>query len=193
MHSISFGKKNPVAVCKVKDLATKKFVPVKMYEYDCKDIEDIQEVENLPNSFGFKQAIANEMRTKKAAWEKYSLNTGVSYYVMQEGNNNVLGIASVNISENTNGVKFIQTSQNSTHKYIGQTMLAALSKLTMNDGKEKFEISFPTDDAMGFYIYKCGFKHGDNFYSLEMSPKEMKKFVFKTQMKTRSSIVDIRG
>ena len=192
MYSISFGKKIPVTTCKVKDLTTKKYVPVKMYEYDCKDIEDIKEVENLPSHFGYKKVIADEMKTKKAAWEKYSLGTGVSHYVMQDNKGVVLGIASVKVQDSVNGVKFIQTSQNRTHKYIGQTMLASLSKIALNDGKEKFEICFPADDAISFYTNKCGFKHGKSFYHLEMSPKDMKKFVFKTQLKTHSPIVDIR-
>ena len=111
---------------------------------------------------------------------------------MQDKNGVVLGIASVKIDENKNGISYIQTSQNKTHKYIGQTMLAALSKITLNDGKEKIEIWFLTEEAMGFYTDKCGFKRGDSLYCLEMFPKDMKKFIFRTQLKSRAPIIDIR-
>ena len=192
MQSISFGQKIPVAECKVKDIKSDKFVPVRMYEYDCKDQSDIDEVRNLPSCFGYKTAIATDMETKKKAKEKYSIDTGVSHYIMQTEDGNPLGIASVRNNEETYGVKFIQTSQHSTHKYVGQAMLASMAKIAMNDNREKFEIRFPTNEAMGFYTHKCGFKHGESHYHLEMSQKDMKKFIFKTQLKTHSTIIDTR-
>ena len=194
MYSISFGKKTPVVMCKVKELATRKYVPVKLFEYDCKEQSDIDEVQNLPYDFYFyKTAIAREMETKKKAREKYSIDTGVSHYVMQDNNGDILGIASVRNDEETYAVKFIQTTQNSTHKYIGQTMLASMAKIALIDNRKVFEIYFPTDEAMGFYTHKCGFKHGDSYRNLVMLPKDMKKFIFKTQLKTHAPIVDIRG
>lgn len=192
MQSLYFGRKLPVAECKVKDIKTGKFVPVKMYEYDCKDETDIQEVLNLPFAFGFKTAIAREMETKKKAKEKYSIDTGISHYIMQTEDGNPLGIASVRNNEETYGVKFIQTSQHATHKYIGQTMLASMARIASNDDRKKFEIYFPTDEAMGFYTNKCGFKHGNSYRNLIMTPKDMKKFIFRTQLKTHAPIVDIR-
>lgn len=193
MQSVSFGRKIPVAECKVKDIKTGKFIPVKMYEYDCTEQSDIDEVENLPSNFYFyKTAVAREMETKKKAREKYSIDTGISHYIMQTNNNETLGIASVRNNEETYSVKFIQTTQNLTHKYIGQTMLASMAKIALNDNRKIFEISFPTDDAMGFYTHKCGFKHGNSYRNLIMSPKDMKKFIFRTQLKTHAPIVDIR-
>ena len=189
---VSFGRKIPVSACKVKDLKTGSFVPVKMYEFDCTEQSDIDEVRNLPSCFGYKTAIATDMETKKKAKEKYSIDMGVSHYIMQTENGETLGIASVRNNEETYGVKLIQTTQNSTHKYIGQAMLASMAKIAINDNREKFEIRFPTFEAMGFYKNKCGFKHGENQHHLEMSLKDMKKFIFKTQLKTRGTVVDIR-
>ena len=189
---ISFGKKIPVAECKVKDLRTGRFVPVKMYEYDCLDQSDIDEVKSLPDTFDYKNAISTEMRTKKNAKEKYFLDTGVSHYVMQTKEGETLGIASLQKDDESWGVKFLQTSQHSTHKYIGQTMLASIAKMALTDCKKRFEIFFPTDSAMGFYTKKCGFKPEDGAYHLQMFPKDMKKLIFKTQLKTRAQIVDTR-
>ena len=189
---ISFGKKIPVSECNVKDLRTRKFVPVKMYEYDCLDQSDIDEVKSLPDTFDYKNAISTEMRTKKNAKEKYFLDTGVSHYVMQTKEGETLGIASLQKDDESWGVKFLQTSQHSTHKYIGQTMLATIAKMALTDCKKRFEIFFPTDSAMGFYTKKCGFKPEDGAYHLQMFPKDMKKLIFKTQLKTRAQIVDAR-
>ena len=193
MQSVSFGRKIPIAECKVKDIKSGRYVPVKMYEFDCTEQSDIDEVKNLPSNFYFyKTAIATEMETKKRAKEKYSIDTGVSHYVMQSRNGEILGIACVRNNEETYGVKFIQTTQNSTHKYIGQTMLATMAKLALDDNRKKFEIFFPTDEAMDFYTKKCGFKKGDSYRNLEMYQKDMKKFIFRTQLKTHAPIVDIR-
>ena len=192
MQSVSFGRKIPVAECKVKDIQSGRYVPVKMYEFDCTEQSDIDEVKNLPSLFDYKTAIVTDMETKKQAKQKYSLDTCVSHYIMQTKEGETLGIASVRDNEEAYGVKFIQTSQHTTHKYIGQAMLASLARIALNDKKEKFEICFPTDEAMGFYTHKCGFKQGDSYYYLEMLPKDMKKFIFKTQIKTHAHIVDIR-
>ena len=193
MYSISFGKKIPVVTCKVKDLSSKKFVPVKMYEYDCREQSDIDEVKNLPVPFSYKTAIATEMETKKIAREKYSIDTGISHYIIESEQGIPLGIASVKNNEESYGVKFIQTSQNLTHKYVGQAMLASIAQIALNDNRKNFEIYFPTDDAMGFYTHKCGFKHCDSYRNLEMFEKDMKKFIFRTQLKTRAPIGDLRG
>ena len=192
LSSVSFGKKIPVSECKVKELGTGRFVPVKMYEYDCLDQSDIDEVKSLPASLSYKDAISTEMKTKKMAKEKLFLDTGISHYVMQTNEGETLGIASLKKDDESWGVKFLQTSQHSTHKYIGQSMLASIARMALTDSKKRFEIFFPTDSAMGFYTKKCGFKPEDGAYHLQMFPKDMKKLIFKTQLKTRAHIVDTR-
>ena len=189
---ISFGKKIPVSACKVKDLRTGKFVPVKMYEYDCLDQSDIDEVQSLPDSFNYKTSILKEMSAKKIAKEKYFLDTGVSHYVMQTKEGETLGIASLQKNDESWGVKFLQTSQHSSHKYIGQTMLASMARMALTDSKKRFEIYFPTDSAMDFYTKKCGFRPEEGSYHLQMFQKDMKKLIFKTRLKTRADIVDTR-
>ena len=105
---ISFGKKIPVSACKVKDLRTGKFVPVKMYEYDCLDQSDIDEVQSLPDSFNYKTSILKEMSAKKIAKEKYFLDTGVSHYVMQTKEGETLGIASLQKMMNLGALNFFR-------------------------------------------------------------------------------------
>ncbi len=191
MQLISFGKKIPVVSCKVKNNNTGKFEPAKLYEYDCKDTTDLEEFAKLPDYWGFKYAILSGMCEKKVYSDKHNLDTGVSYYVLKDKNEDTLGICSVKNDCDDFGVKLIQTTPAKTHKYVGQAMLASLAILGLNDNRNKFEIRYPTDEAMFFYTDKCGFKKGESKYHLEMDRKGMKKLVRNVQARTRSQIVDL--
>lgn len=194
ISSISFGKKIPVVKGKVKQLETGRFVNVKLYEYDCKDAEDIMEVKNLPSiNWSFCLLIANGMIEKKYAREKFSIDTGHSYYTLQDDNKNTLGIVAVKDSDDYLGVKFIETDGNIKYKYSGQTVLASLALMALHDKKNLFEIRFPNDEAIPFYVNKCGFKEENNSMHLSMNSKDMKKFVKRTQRRIHSPLIDIRG
>ena len=192
IQSISFGKQIPTISCKVKNNDTGKFVPATMYEYDCFDAEDIKDVEELP-SWGFKDVILNGMKTKKAAREKYGSDTETSFFVLKNEKGETLGLCYLYDRDNIPAIKFIQTNPNKKYKYAGQTMLAGLALKAQNDKKDKFEIRFATDEAKPFYIYKCGFKRGKDIYSLEMTTKELKKFLVKIFFRTHGKIEDIRA
>ncbi|MBE7705301.1 MAG: hypothetical protein E7Z90_05775 [Cyanobacteria bacterium SIG29] len=194
LSSISFGKKIPVVKGKVKQLETGRFVNVKLYEYDCMDAEDIIEVKNLPcNKWSFCLPISNGMVEKKYAREKFSIDTGYSYYTLQDDNKNTVGIVAVKDSDDYLGVKFIETDRGSKYKYSGQALLASLALMALRDKKNIFEIRFPTDEAIPFYVDKCGFKQENNSMHLSMNPKDMKKFVKRTQKRIHSPLIDIRG
>ena len=189
---ISFGKKIPVTTCKVRNNETRKFVPARLYEFDCKDEADIQEVKNLPLGWSFATTISSEMRAKKVAREKYDISTGHSFYVLKDNNYSTIGICSLKNDKDNFGVKFIETLTNGTCKYAGQAILASLALLALHDKRDKFEIRYPTDEAKDFYTSKCGFKQGDNLYHLQMDKKGMKKLVKKVQQRTHARVVDIR-
>ena len=52
INNISFTAKIPVSTCKVQDTITKEYVPATIFEYDCKDESDIEEIAHL-NEAGF--------------------------------------------------------------------------------------------------------------------------------------------
>ncbi len=191
IHSVSFGKKIPVAACRVKNNQTGKFERAKLYEYDCKDIEDLKEFASLPDYWGFKNAILSGMCEKKVALDKHNVSTGVSYYVLKDNQDETIGICSAKNDSDDYGVKLIQTTPTKSHKYTGQAMLAALALVGLNENRTKFEIRYPTDEAMMFYTDKCGFKKGESKYHLEMDRRGMKKLVRNVQARTRSQIVDL--
>ena len=43
-NNISFGKKIPLTTCQIQDKKTGNFVPATLFEYDCKDEDDILEI-----------------------------------------------------------------------------------------------------------------------------------------------------
>ncbi len=191
IQSVSFGKKIPVASCKVKNNHTGKFERAKLYEYDCKDLADLQEFAKLPDYWGFKDAILSGMCEKKVVLDKHNVSTGVSYFVLQDKNDETIGICSAKKSLTDYGVKLIQTTPLKSHKYTGQAMLAALALVGLKENRNKFEIKYPTDEAMTFYTDKCCFQKGESKYHLEMDRRGMKKLLRKVQARTHSQIVDI--
>ena len=193
ISSISFGKKIPTVSCKVKNNVTGKYVPATLYEYDCLDIDDIKEVESIPYRWGFKDVILNGMKTKKAAKEKYGIDTETSFFVLQDQYNRTIGLSYLYERDNELAVKFIQTDPDRMYKYAGQVMLAGHALTAMNDHYDKFAVRFATDEATPFYIYKCGFKRSKDVYSLEMTAKETKKFLRKIFFRTHGKIEDIRA
>lgn len=193
IQQVSFGKKIPVAKCKVRNNDTHKFIRAKLYEYDCMDESDILEVKSLPVGWGFAATISNEMQTKKAAREKYDISTNHSFYVLKDEKDSTIGICSVKNDEKYFGVKFIETLSNGSYKYAGQAILASLALIALHDKRNKFEVRYPTEEAKDFYTSKCGFRQGDSLYHLSMDRKGMKKFIKNVQFRTHSPIFDVRA
>ena len=198
IFSVSFGQKFPIASCKVKNNETGKFVPAILYEYDCNDPEDIREIESLSNEWKFKNAILDGMNTKKNVAEKYGLKAPSSFYALKDSKDQIIGISYLfkRTGKVSNDacltVKFIETKPNKIYKYAGQAMLASHALNALNDRYDKFEIRFPTDEATLFYKDKCGFKDGEDKYTLEMATIEIKKFLRKMFFRTHGRIKDIR-
>lgn len=191
ISSISFGKQIPVVNCQVKDNRTGEYIPVTMYEYDCYDQEDIEEVRNLPEFWTYNKAIANDMSEKKYCLEKLYSDAGISCYVLKTKKNETIGITSVRNSRNRSEVKLIQTAQNGRYKYAGQAMLASLALIALNDRKSTFKILYPTNEAMDFYRKKCKFKKIKKSSNLEMNEKGMRSFVKRTQLRTHAPLIDV--
>lgn len=197
-YSVSFGQKIPIANCRVRNNETGKFVPAILYEYDCKDKEDIEEIKNLAGDWKFKGVVLDGMQIKKNVQEGQTIEFPNRFYALKDLGDETIGISFLykrtNKLSKTNSlaVKFIETSPDKTYKYVGQAMLACHALSAMNDGYDRFEIRFPIDAAVPFYKEKCGFKDGEDEYTLEMTAKEIKKFLKKVFFKTHSKIEDIR-
>ncbi len=192
VSNISFGKKIPVVDCQVRDNRTGKYIPVTMYEYDCYDQADIDEMRNLPECWSYNRAIANDMSEKKYCLENLYSDAGISCYVLKNKKNETIGITSVRNSRTRSEVKLIQTAQNGKYKYAGQAMLASLALIALNDRKSTFKILYPTEEAMDFYKKKCKFKKSKQSSNLEMDQRGMKNLVKRTESRTHGPIIDVQ-
>ena len=192
MNTVNFGKKIPLTQCQIKDCKEDKYVPATFYELDCKDKEDILEVANLKGSWYFQNTIVRNMQVKHACQKISSRDTGSSFFILQKDNGPILGICQTKQSGNNLSVQFIESERAKTHKFVGQTMLASLGLKVIKENKNELKIDIPTTNAKPFYIDKCGFKECQNG-SLKMSTKHLQRFIRKTQKRTKSPLLDIRG
>ena len=63
-NNISFGKKIPLTTCKIQEKNTGNFVPATLYEYDCKDEQDILEIVFTGSQWYFSDSIVKNMGKK---------------------------------------------------------------------------------------------------------------------------------
>ena len=73
-NSISFGKKIPITSCQVQDKTTGNFLPATLYEYDCKDEQDILEVVFTGKQWYFSNSIIKNMEKKLKLNEIFTEN-----------------------------------------------------------------------------------------------------------------------
>lgn len=192
INAANFGQKIPLTQCQIKDKNKGKFVPATFYEVDCTDKEDILEIANLRGNWYFQNTITRNMQTKYACNKISSQEVGPSFFILKEDDGPILGISQVKQEGKNLSVQFIESSKDERHKYVGQTMLAALGLKVIQEDGDKLTISLPTDSAKPFYIEKCGFKECQNG-NLKMNSKHLHRFIRKTQKKTKAPLMDLRG
>ncbi len=191
--SVSFCKKIPIAKCKIMDLKKGKFVPATFFEVDCSDKKDITEIESARGNWDYKNVIVCGMKDKYddiKSGKKHSNNT--AFYIMEKNNGEILGLTQANNSKKKTSIDFIESKNGKKYKYVGQTMIAALTKAMKHQHKNTLAVPFPMPDTYGFYIGKCGFKPYKGTSSLYMKKPEMKELQNKTESKTHSQIIDLK-
>jgi len=92
ISSISFGAKIPVAKCQVLDKRENKFINATVYEYDCKDLEDIFEVGDLDESWEFQDLYTSSMHKKYIYQRDGRGDTGLSFYCLKNSDDEMLGV-----------------------------------------------------------------------------------------------------
>ena len=190
--SISFGQKIPTAQCSVLDKKKDRFIPAILYELDCSDSSDIDEISNIKAPMPFKNSIAANMRLKYAYQKISSRKGNLDFYIFQTDEEKTLGICQVKKVDNNIEIDYISTLQDKRYKYAGQSMLAAIGMRLLKKNGSKLIIGVSTEDALPFYTEKCGFKQTQN-EALKMNKKHIQKFIRRTQKKTNSPIIDLRG
>lgn len=209
INAAAFGKKVPLAEIKLKDKEKNKFVPARIYELDCTDTSDIDEVMKADGKWAFKASIIRNMNAKYSVRRISNGNYGPTsilgertsgeynvannrFYVTQLKDGSTVGMTQVHNRNSSLCIDFIESREDKRYKYVGQTLLAALGMdLLKHDGK-RILITAPTDSAVPFYVDKCGFQESINS-QLKMNKKNIKKFIRRTQKHINSPILDIRA
>jgi len=119
------------------------------------------------------------------------------FYVMEDSKGNCLCISELDkANEKQNSLDFIETApflstynrNGNRIRYIGETMLAFLVKLTKNENKKRFFIPLVAnrERTLNFYYVQCGFNRQGTTGSLVK--KNYDKFIHSNEQHTNSSI-----
>jgi len=184
---ISFGQKIPIAKTQIKSLKENAFVGATVYELDCKDESDFDEVDLSQTNWNYNLDILNNMRLKYQS----SIDTKEYFYILQGRDSETLALAQINVDDrNVASLEWLDSKENKPYKFVGQTMMATLAKEILKKGGHCFVVSCAKDDSKPFYINKCGFEDmgKDRLY---MDEVQMKKFILKTEEKT-GTILDLK-
>lgn len=194
VKNITFGRKIPLMKASVIDKMNGKKVPVTLSEYDCRNYaDDVRMFMNSCNSMDYARSIAGGM------WDKHcNSDLPYNFYVLEDENNKALCICETFSCINNIYIDFIESGHDDKHKYAGQTMIAMLGKMILNQKKNNLLVSFPVLSAMDFYIKKCGFKplQSKSLYNqltLIMENPKIPEFINKVQKKTGSEIIDLNA
>ena len=187
--NISFGKKIPIMQCQVQNVKTKSFVPSTVYEYDCEDKKDADDIDKIGGYWLFKPQIFFLAKDKHCQPKKYK-NSKI--YSLETSNGNTLGMMILDKDGNNNNVDLIETRYLCGHKYVGKTLLAAAAKETLKQGYDKLKINQPIQEVRSFYIDGCGFRE-TNGRPLEMNNEELISFIKNTEKAVHTSFIDLQG
>ena len=181
---ISFGQKIPIAKTQIKSLEENNFISATVFELDCRDKSDLDEVNFNNDDWHYDTDIRENMRDKNSIFNRRNIEIPNYFYILQTQENETLAIAQIDINKrNTASLEWLDTKTNKPYKFVGQTFLATLTKEIFKKGGHNIVIPYAIREAMPFYINKCGFENlGKN--RLYMNESQMKKFINATEEKT---------
>lgn len=188
INPISFGKKIPIAKCKIMDTQKQELVEANFFEYDCKDHKDNIEVSYLGGQWAFRETIATGMERKFRRYLRGKVQEPYKYYGLQTTDGKVLGLCNTADYATHTDVEYITRDLSKDYKYIGQMMLAQIAKQTLIENKKQLIIKNPLDYCQDFYEKSCGFEFCDDAYDMQMGRTRMTQFVMDIEDKTNCSI-----
>ncbi len=174
MFEISFGKKIPVANCKIKDIQKNRFVDATLYEFDCKDLSDIEEIKKLYGNWHFKNSVANEMRRKYSYFKNYKKQNNHHFFVL-EADKEPVGIAGIKHEEPNLILNYLESEHEGRYKYIGKNMINLFGKIAVKNHLKRIYIPIPLKSSRDFYIKKCMFKENKKDKTAKLSRFGMMK------------------
>ena len=187
--AISFGRKIPIAQCQIVSDKTNEYVPATIYEYDCKDRKDVDDINEIDGYWVFKSEILFNAKDKLQLPQKYK---NLRIFSLENNKGKTIGLMQCKESDNQFDISLLEKRFLDKHKYVGSVLLATAAKETLKSKSNKLTVSFPLPEARDFYINGCGFKTTSTKI-LEMDQEQIKKFIKQTEQKTNSQIINLQG
>ena len=167
ISEISFGRKIPITICKLKDIRQDKFIDAEICEYDCFDKSDIEEVQKTKGNWFFLKPFIKAMEEENYLKNKGNIIPKYHFYTV-EAFNKILGFAQVSKERPKIKIEYLESDPDKKYKYVGQSLMKMISEMGIDEIYEKIYVPVPVKDACDFYK-KCGFKEVKRANSLELS------------------------
>ena len=187
VSSISFGRKIPRYNCQIQNKQTGEYMPATVYEYNCKDESDVDEIRKLDRRWAFRDNIADKMDVKHTVQNYLHQKSNDSFYSIQVGKE-IVGLTHISTYNGISNVNYITTKPRNEYKYAGQTMLACVGKDILKRNGYQMTVTTAIDDAYPFYS-KIGFhEYGDHLYRMNRS--DISTLIEVTELTTEAPITE---
>ena len=191
--NISFGKKIPIAQCRIQNLTTGRFEPATIFELDCKDESDLLEAVKPSTEWEYAAYIHSNMCDKVDLQKIFGDDDSDTFYILQNQHGETLGMSQVEeIYDGAYDLAYLDTKKDKKYKYVGQTLLSTVAREVFKKAGDSFSVYGAVDSAIKFYEKICGFKLGD--LGMPYLPcEEIPQFIKQTEIRTQSPIIDLKG
>lgn len=183
IQNISFTRKIPIATCHIKERETGNFKKATIFEYDCRDLSDIKDLENLALTYDWQYAF----EIMGHAYSKfYDIQKGRQVgqiYSMEDDNGQIVGLCDTDRGEKTK-IVYLEAHDRDKYCYIGQNFIATLAKKALNQTKQSLTICDVQKNAIDFYQKACGFKNfkeDEGIINIEIKRCELPGFIRQTE------------
>ena len=191
---ISFGKKIPITTCNIYNKEAQQYERATLYEIDCNDEADIDYLLRPDGMWEFKESIAYDAKNKYLDIKYCMCPNDIMnrYYSLGTKNGKVACLCETQSVYGNTNIRYIESNPDKHYKFAGQTMLASIAKLIYSTS-QCLEINIPTAWARPFYSKVCGFKEDLTGFGYELRQKDMKKFISRTEQRTKGEILSSKG
>lgn len=190
--NISFGKKIPITQTQILNKKTGTFEKATVFELECTDESDLVETMKPKDKWIYAKSINQNMLTKYIQL-KHGEENDSSFYVLENKDGETLGMAETKELLNGNhNLSLFDTKKEKEYKYVGQTLLASISKTLLERGCRRFSIFDPMPFAFSFYEKTCGFPNYRNLY-FSADINELNQFIKQTEQRTQAPIINLEG
>lgn len=191
-NSISFGRKIPVATCQVKNLEKNKYIPAVVYEFDCHDRSDMEELRETDGEWEFKRALYNDMLNTRGRILRGGTDDSRYFVLEDKKSKDIIGMSEVTTKGKTINIEYLETEREKKYKYVGQALIAAIGTEVLHEGGKKLTVGCPYRTALSFYEDTCQFDKSQKG-KLQFEEEGLKKFIKRTGKRTEEKVLNVRA